>query len=93
MTLCTADPSSVEVLESSLAAMGGCYGPYMPLRDDPRWNATQHSVSGKWILIRQIPGGASIINDEDGAFHWTGHTLTKGLREADVFLCQHNRRR
>lgn len=58
------------------------------------WYSVRHAGTDKLIDIRKVGMmGAFIVRTDDGVFHWTGHDLHKGLREADDYLTQHNRTR
>ena len=58
------------------------------------WYFLAHTATDKEIQVRKVSErGAFIVRTSCGTFHWTGHDLMKGLREADDYLTQHNRKR
>lgn len=60
--------------------------------DDLNWRL-EHFATSKCVDVQIVPDGAFIVTTINGRFHWTGHDLSKGLREADEYLTKHNRKR
>ena len=57
------------------------------------WYFLMHTGTDKTVRVRKCgERGAFIVQTDDaGGFHWTGHRLDSGLREAAEYLTQHNR--
>lgn len=79
-------------LTAALKGMGGCWGePEASSSDGVHYTYVQHTLTGVSVLVTLVPPlGAAILEIEDDrlSWTWTGHDLTKGLRDADECLAR-----
>lgn len=70
-------------------------GAWQFLDTSAHWYFLMHTGTDKTVRVRKCgERGAFIVQTDDaGGFHWTGHKLDSGLRAADEYLTQHNRKR
>jgi len=77
-------------LTAARKAMGGCWEePSSFPGDGIHYIDMQHALTGAIVSVTLVPPlGAAILEIENAqlSWTWTGHDLTKGLRDADECL-------
>lgn len=80
-----------EIIAKTVADSAGAWA---FLNTSDHWYYLLHTFTDIEVHVRKVgERGAYIVQDENGDFHWTGHRLDSGLREAADYLTQHNRKR
>jgi hypothetical protein len=75
-------------------AVSQANGAWAFTRTEAQWYVLHHVLTELPVYVRKVGDrGAFIIQTRDGSFHWTGHTIQRGLTEVADYLCQTNRKR